>query len=64
MNPTDWDRVFLKTLIVAWATKLLPVFYGARTVFKVLKQVIHMGHESLQFVLENETTKYVTKEVY
>jgi hypothetical protein len=43
--------------------KLLTVFYGARTVFKVLKQVIHMGHESLQFVLENETTKYITEEV-
>jgi hypothetical protein len=43
--------------------KLLPAFYGGRTVFKVLKQVIHMGHEILQFALENETTKYVTEEV-
>jgi len=43
--------------------KLLPVFYGARTEFKLLKQVIHMGHESVQSDLENETTKYVTEEV-
>jgi len=43
--------------------KLLPVFYEARTAFKVLKQVIHMGHENLQFALESETTKHVTEEV-
>jgi len=43
--------------------KLLPVFYGARTVFEVLKQVIHVGHESVQFALENETTKYITEEL-
>jgi hypothetical protein len=29
----------------------------------MLKQVIHMGQESLQFAFENETTEYVTEEV-